>query len=39
MLQTTNIAGRAMAAKAEVVRKSPAARHAGSIPASGTNEF
>ncbi|WP_145929433.1 hypothetical protein [Pandoraea pnomenusa] len=38
MLQTTNAASsEASAAKAEVGRKSPAARRAGSIPASGTN--
>ena len=37
MLQTTNAASsEASAAKAEVGRKSPAARRAGSIPASGT---
>jgi hypothetical protein len=36
---TTNIVQiRTVAAKVEVVRKSPAARRAGSIPASGTNE-
>jgi hypothetical protein len=38
VLQTTNAASsEASAAKAEVGRKSPAARRAGSIPASGTN--
>ena len=36
MLQTTNVAYQATAAKAEVVRKSPAARRASSILASGT---
>ena len=38
MLQPTNAVSSEMAAaKAEVGRKSPAARRAGSIPASGTN--
>ena len=38
VLQPTNaVSSEAVAAKAEVGRKSPAARRAGSIPASGTN--